>query len=399
MGFRFRSLVAALPVVLASAMCALSAGCDGELGPPQCAIQEMPLAGTPLTLLSTARLDRSGTGMVLIGSDSGGQTVRFARLSTTGQLGTEFQAAVPAHIGGPWFAVAGSASAGDRVVIAYVVGPPAASAGVQADLMTFAVLLDGTAVAEPVSIAKVPDPRTSPLRVSMGSGRAGMQAGITWAVQGATAISARVLNGDGMPAGAQATLAMVDDFDCLRFSPGKQDMTIGYVDLSGLPPKLTFMGFEISEAGAVQPYFSVRIGTEMPGCVELAPTDTGYALAWHNRIGTYLGVYSPPNVESNLVVGDVRIPDGPPVVGGVGWMGKDYVLVFDRTTGAEAWRLDLRGQRKGGGLVFPSLRGHVGRLSTQPVGSLLYGTYADYSSADPSNETEGQRFLVSLGCP
>jgi len=389
------------PLALISVLCLVGlTACPSDPAPPTCVLESMPLAGNSLTLLSQGRLDRVGSAFVLIGTD--GTSVRWAQLSSTGQLGEVRSVAVPAHRNGPWFAVAGVTTPGDRVVIAFTPDQAATTAN-QMELRTFSVGIDGTAPSVPAAIGSIPDGLSGSLQVSMMSGRAGRHAGLTWAVRGTADISALVLDGLGAALAAPVTVARAaDDFDCLRFSSGRKDLTVGYVDLSGTPPAPAFVAGEIDEQGALLPSFRLPLGKRTPGCVELTPTDTGYGIAWHNIEGTYTGMYSPEisgqNFRSDLLLADVRA-GGAPALGGLGWTGKDFALFLDRSSGLEAWRVDQSSRQKGGILTFPSTVGHVGLLSSQPVGLALYGTYADYSSAIPGNESAGQRFLVKVTCP
>ncbi len=377
------------------ALALVGAGCSDELPASNCLIEKYRIDGTPLTLLPDARLDRVGAGFVLLGSD--GDNVRWASLGTDGVIGAERAVTVPAHVGQPWFAVAGINGPMDHVVVAFVpAGSPPTGA---VDLMTFSVAFDSPMPSPPAVLGQIP----AAAQVAMGSGRGGMHAGLAWAVPGGSNVSARILGGDGRTIGSDLVLADAGAFgNCLRFSPGKGDLTVGYVDMSGVPPAPKFRAIEISAAGTAQPAFSLQVGTEPPGCVELAPTDTGYGVAWHSdRIGTFFGVYEPAIMQfpTHLILGDVLIsPEaGPMNLGGLGWMGKQYGVVFTRATGAEVWPFDALGQRKGSLPVFPSAVGHTGSVSTQPVDRVLYATYADYQA--PVDKSAGIRFLVKVSCP
>jgi hypothetical protein len=336
------------------------AACSDDLGPPLCSANVVTLPATPLSLLSRARLDRVDAGFVLLGT--AGDSVRWMRLSVAAEPG----------------APAGTVS-----------------------LVTASVPFAGGALSPAQPVSLIPDARVRNVQVVMAGGRAGRQAAIAWGERGSTAISALLLSGDGAPAGAPLDLGRVGDFDCLRFSPGAGDLTIGYVDLSSTPPRPRFVLAELDANGVVSANHAMSLGERVPGCVELVATDAGYGLAWHNEVGTYLGVYERKSAafRATLVVGDVRLSGGPPTLGALGWTGRDFALLFDRRSGAEVWRLSQLGERRGGGLLFPSMRGHVGQAASQPVGSSLVSTYADYFSADPTNEDTGQRFFVTVTCP
>jgi hypothetical protein len=362
-----------------------------------CVLEQHPLPGTALTLLPDARLDAVGDAFVLLGTDAGGAKVRWVLVGRAGSLGSEHEIDVPEHQAGPWFAMAGSATPMDRLIVAYV-APGSATNGM-ADLMTFAVQFDGTLPTVPMVAGRVAVGVGA--RVTMASGREGMHAGIAWGTAGTTSLTARILDGDGRPVGADLALGTVDAFDCLRFLPGKGDLTIGYVDQSGTPPMPVFQATEITPAGTTQTPFRLQVGKELPECVDIAPADAAYGVAWHTEgIGFSFGVFQPTQASfpSRMFLGDIRfLPAKAPPLGGVGWMGKHYAIGFARPGGAEVRVVDAMANEVGKLPVFPSAIGHTGTLSTQPVGTALYATYADYSNANSTST--GQRFLVKVTCP
>jgi hypothetical protein len=378
----------------------MGAGCPSSSAPSNCGLKSVQIPGNALTLLPGARLDSVGDSFVLLGTD--GSDVRWARLGIDGQMGSSYAVSVPAHTNGPWFAVAGTVAAADHLVVAYTVR--SAAGGIMDDLMTFAVPFDNppSTPPSPMAMGQVPDVGSSPVEIAMVSGRGGMHAGLIWAVHGTTNVMARILDGNGRALAGDLTIApMIGDFVCLRFSQGKEDMTIGFVDTSATPPNPMFVGTEITATGSALPSFKLPIGTNpTTECVEIAPTDVGYTVAWHSRgIGYYLGTYnSAQQFPSYLVLSDVMVSGPLPLLGGLGTSGKNYTLVFNHESGGEVWQINAMGQQLGGALVFPS-HGHTGDLSTaQPaMGAFLYGTYADYP--DPANKGVGQRFLERVSCP
>lgn len=372
-------------------------GCGGgDSTSTTCVLEQHRIDGSDLTLLSDARLDVVGDAFVLIGTD--GATVRWANLSHEGVLGPQHQYDLTdAHLAGPWAALAGSDAAGDRLLVAFV-ADGAVSTGT-ADLMVYALHSDGTLPVGPTVAGKIAIGANA--KVVMSSGRGGMHAGVAWGTTGSSTLTARVLDGEGRIVGSDLTLGTVGAFDCLGFLPGKGDLTVGYLDESGTPPVPTFQATEISAAGTAPVPFRLQVGKEVPECIELAPTDTGYGVAWHTAgIGFSFGVFEPsqPTFPSRMFLGDIRfLPAQAPPLGGVGWMGKQYAIGFARGEGAEVRLIDAMGNEKGKLPVFPSTLGHTGRLSTQPVGMALYATYADYK--DAAATTAGQRFLVKVSCP
>jgi hypothetical protein len=330
-----------------------------------------------------------------LGTD--GSTVRWAALSQAGALGPEHEIDVPEHDAGPWFAAAGATSPADRLIVAYV-AKGAGTAGM-GDLMTFAVQFDGTLPTAAAAGGKIP--LGAGVQVTMASARGGMRAGIAWGTAGSTSLVLRLLDGDGHAVGADWPLGTVGAFDCLRFLPGKGDLTVGYLDKSGTPPVPYFSATEVASSGVAQAPFRLPVGREVPDCIDMTPTDKGYGIAWHTQgIGFSFGVFDPSKTgfPSRMFLGDVRfLPAQAPPLGGVGWMGKNYAIGFARTEGAEIRLIDAMANEVGKLPVFPSTAGHTGSLSTQPVSSALYATYADYPTA--GSMAAGRRFLVKVSCP
>lgn len=362
----------------------------------QVALADQPgPAVTPLMLLPGARLDVVGGGFVLLGTD--GTYVRWAQLTGEGiVMGQEHAIPVPEHSGGPWFGVAGLNAPGDHLVVAYL--PVDAPEYGTTDLMTFSVRIDNTDPTLPVPSGPVPVAARA--KVSMMSGRAGMHAGVAWGAPGQSTLWARLLGGDGLPIASDLNLGTVQDSGCLRFSPGHGDLTVGYVDLTGSPPDPVFVATEISETGVPTVPVRLRLGKPRPGCVELAPSAQGYALAWHSAgLGTSFGTYEPARAgfPSRLVLSDVRV-DGPlPRLGGVSWLGRDFALVFAWRQGAQVWPLDAGGQSRGTVPLLPSAAANTGTVSVQGVGTTMYVTYADYPSLQ--DRTTGSRLFARVTCP
>jgi hypothetical protein len=379
---------------LAALVAAGGCGGGGSMA-TTCVLEQHRIDGSDLTRLPDARLDVVGDGFVLIGTD--GATVRWANLSHEGVLGPQHQYELSdPHLAGPWAAVAGSQAAGDRLLVAFAADT--GSAGT-ADLMTYAVNSDGTLPMGPIAAGKIATGANA--KVVMSSGRGGMHAGIAWGTTGSSNLAARVLDGDGQAVGGDLALGTVGAFDCLRFHPGKADLTVGYLDESGTPPSPFFQATEITATGTTQVPFRLAVGKELPECIDMTPTDKGYGIAWHTPgIGFSFGVFesNQPTFPSRMFLGDIRfLPAQAPPLGGVGWMGKQYAIGFARTEGAEVRLIDAMGNDMGKLPVFPSSLGHTGQLSTQPVGTALYATYADYTDATAT--TAGHRFLVKVSCP
>lgn len=383
-------------------------GCNSDPTRSACVVQLSQVTvprqahptATPLLLLPQARLDAVGDVFVLMGTD--GARVYWAVLGKDGvAIGDEHSVAVPAHAAGPWFAVAGVGTPQDHLLIATMAPdePGSVSSG-NRELVISSYAIDAPAAVSTVVSGTIP----TTAEIAMRSGRAGLHAAIAWASPGQTRVMARVLGGDGVAVGTDLDLGEVGDTvsGCLRFSAGKGDLTLGFVDTS-VPGAPLFVASEIASDGSLTDPLRLHLGKvvpELPGCVELAPAGDGYGVAWHSAgVGIYFGVYNPsrrefPNV---LVRSDVRVRGAVPGVSGVGWMGKSYAILFAQDRGAEIWPLDANGNRQGELPILPSVSGYIGNVSTQSVGTAMYATYADYPSAD--DHSNGSRLLVKVSCP
>ncbi|MEP6655386.1 MAG: hypothetical protein ABJA82_18615 [Myxococcales bacterium] len=359
-------------------------------------------SATPLLLLPQARLDAAGDGFVLLGTD--GARVYWAVLGKDGVAsGDEQSVALPPHAAGPWFAVAGVRAPHDHILIATLApddgGPGTASIGKRA-LVIASYAIDGPAAMATVASGTIP----SSAEVTMGSGRGGMHAAIAWATPGQTSVTARVLGGDGVAVGSDLDLGDVGDTvpGCLRFSAGKGDLTLGFVDTSA-PSEPLFVGSEIADDGSLTNPLRLRLGKpvpDSPGCVALTSSGDGYGVAWHSTgVGSYFGRYNPmrPGFTTVRVLSDVRVAGMVPRVAGLGWLGKSYAILFAGDRSAEVWPIDANGIRLGELPVLPSVAGYIGNVSTQTIGTTVYATYADYPAAD--DHTGGSRLLVNVTCP
>jgi hypothetical protein len=387
------------------ALAGLLVSCGGESLPALCSFTSAPLATNALTLRPDARLDRAGAGFVLLAT--GKDQVLAEALGPKGESGLLATIPVPSHSDGPWVGVVGTAAApATSLVVAYAAN---ASAG-SADLMTFTVGVDGSAPTIPVAIGKIPDQAVAPVVVTAGSGRAGHHAGLAWGLKGATTVFAKILGADGRPVGAgDQAIGTVEDFDCLRFGPGQGDLTISYVEPRGTPPVQTFHVNEIDDAGVSGQAFSLGMGDLPVGCAAVAPTASGYAIAWKQTgtpaspgVGDFFALFDQTKLSFNPaeVLSNARSVGGmaPPIVG-VGPSPRNrFTLLFERSSGPEAWNVDFEGRQVAEAVVFPSSHGNIGAVSTQPGASSLFATYADYASADPTDQTAGTRLFIELSC-
>jgi hypothetical protein len=87
-----------------------------------------------------------------------------------------------------------------------------------------------------------------------------------------------------------------------------------------------------------------------------------------------------------------------PPLAGLGWAGNDFVVVIARPNGGEAWRVAADGARQSGRLLFPSVDGHPGIISSTPAAGSLFSSYADYEQSAPAAPLTGQRYLIETTC-
>jgi hypothetical protein len=78
--------------------------------------------------------------------------------------------------------------------------------------------------------------------------------------------------------------------------------------------------------------------------------------------------------------------------------GSDYGVLFQQPHAAELWRLDQMGIRRSGALIFPSVLGNIGTVSTVRAAAGLVATYADYTGADAVSGPAGDRLFVTATC-
>jgi hypothetical protein len=377
------------------------AGCQTSSPTAGCQLaQEVVLSASPLTLLQGARLDRINDGFVLIGADGDGGSVRWAALdAATGQLGAEHAVPVPAHQGGPWFAVAGRGAPGDSVLVAFTA--PAAN-GVDAELRVLATAADGSTAAPDLSVvAALLGGAGGQPTAAMGSSRLGMAGGLAWADAGA--IKAVVLSGSGHPVTTVLPVDTVPALSCLAFVAGRNELALGYYrypDASS--PSPSWVIAEMRESGGIESTLTLALKSDGAGCPQHVTPSGGYAMAWQNPQGSWLGVYDatsnrfytyPFAAAANFGGADLQPP-----LAGLAPMGSDYAVTLARPTSVELWRLSRVGTHRPGALVFPSAAGNMGSVSSVAVTGALYSTYADYTATDAGVGAGGQRYFLKATC-
>jgi hypothetical protein len=398
------TLVAATGLVVVS-----GAGCQtGDAGAAGCQVsRQAVLPGTPLTLLAHARLDRVGDGFMLSGVDDDRVTVRWAALDGAGAMGPEQQLVVPSAAGGPWLVFTSLQQPGDTALVAQA--RPAANA-TDAELRVIAVPTTGAPTPAPGPVlAVIPAALAggvSPV-VAFAASRSGGHAVLAWADPAGRGVETLTLSASGQAMGVPVLL---DDpaprFDCLAFAPGKSDLTLVYYRYADAVTHIpTMVITELVETGSVDNTvgpLGLTLESHAARCPRLAPTEAGYALAFQDLEGAWLGTYVTSTNQLALDPFAAAVTFGsadlqPPLVA-LTPMGADYAVVFARVHAGELWRLDGHGVRRPGVLTFPSAQGNLGDISTQAATGTLQATYADYTSLDAGVGAAGQRYFLGATC-
>ena len=395
--------------LLAALVAALGLGagaCEADPGDAGCQLTlQVTLAGTPLTLISDARIDQVGGGFFLLGSD--GSNLRWAPLRADGTLGSQQAFPLPSGVTSAYYAVAGLQTPGDTVLLA-TLGTDAT--GANGELAVIALPADGSPPPSPATTIEnfsgfVPDASS----VVMSSSRAGMNAGLAWVDSASGQVKFTTVSGAGMPGATVVTSTAGPPFSCLAFSPGKDDLTIKYY---GGTTSLGTAGWVIAEAneeGSLDSTTVLAFPGQMLNCATVTPTSTGYALVWQDKQGGWLAEYVTQGQTLSAPYPFVSASDfggaslQPPIVG-LAPFGTDFGVLFARPLDVELWRLGDKGERRTGALIFPSVNGTFGSVSALPVGATLTPggplavTYADYISPVGVTPMTGGRLFANAVC-
>jgi hypothetical protein len=383
------SSIAVLAVVMTGAGC--------QVGPTDngCQImRQIILPGTtPLPLLPDVRLDRAGGTTFVIGTDT--TSVRWVTIAGDGTVGPEQSLALPADTIRSVNALAQVDAPGDHVIVGVLV--PAAN-GTDAELRFISAPADGSPAAAPGDpIATFGGGVDAPPEIAMGTSATGMYAGAAWidAANGPTYV---FIDGQAQTVGAINTLeaSVAPGYSCLRFSRGKDELTINYqrapVDtLAG--PDWAIADVTV-DGGESALYLKVaQIGGTM-GCAETVPTPDGYSIAWQDMSGSWLSVYNgtvnsyPFASATDFGGADLQ----PPLVGATAF-GNDFGILLDRPHAVELWRVDQTGHRRAGALVLPSLQGDIAGAVSVASDRMLTTSYADLSGPG-----DGRRLVIDAVC-
>jgi len=376
--------------------------CQTSSQPSSCDFQEQVAEpASPLTLLSTARLDRVSNGFLLMGSDP--PLVRWAPVDERGTVGAEASARLPPMTSGPWFAAAGRSVPGDTVLIAY----GSASTGGMVDIQVMAVPVNGGTPVTTALGVKLPDPSSpSGALVAMGSSRDGLHAGLAWTIPGQPQVNVQLLGSDGTALGtplAQPSSTTAPQVPCLSFVNGKNNLAVGFLtQVSTADPNPSWTLVEVSDDGGLDHFVTFHLGTVSPTCPLSAATTGGYVTVWQNQLGSWIGTYDTGTniLTSHLFAGAVTFggADAQPPLAGVGAVaGGDYAVVLAQPGAADAWRVDSLGKVGTDPVIFPSTAGQMGQISTVSLSGAVYATYADYTSSSTVG-TDGERIFLKVTC-
>jgi hypothetical protein len=381
----------------------LAAGCQADAPSAGCRLdQQVVLPGTPLTLLGEARLDRIGAGFVLLGSD--GTNVRWVALDgVTGAPGVEHGVPVEGVALEVWSAVAGVQAPGDTVLVAQ---SAFAANHTDIEIQVRAVAADGSAApASGAVVATYPDaPQfADPPPVAMGSSRAGGAAGLAWVDYGRQGVMVMGLAGSGQPLGSPSQVDTAAAFACLKFVPGRNDLTLTYVKYSDATLTTLSLGVvEMREDGTIESTLLLPINGQNPRCPQVVATDAGYALAGQDDVGSWLALYDRQlnRIVSYPFASAVAFggTNAQPPLEGLAPIGADFGVVLAMSHSAQVWRLDAMGNRRRGALELPSAEGKMGTLSSLPSDGHLTVTYADYTGTGADVGATGQRYFVTASC-
>lgn len=423
-------------VLIASASVLALTGCSKTQPEQVCTFAEVyeyayPAGGDSVAMLSSARLERivgadGRERMVLIGADRDG-TVRWGVLprdASRTQLVDEASAVVPAHVAGPWFGLARNAVAADRVVVAW---GEASATGEPFDIRAYGALAEGGAAAVPSTTQLLVSGLDATTTVTMGSARSGTAAALAWWPAG-TGLKVGVVGGDGAllpdqplsidPPSDRGTFT---GFGCLGFLPGIEDITLGYLDRVSSGTTRWSSAELVSDDDThwgIPTSYDYHLATGIKTCPVFTgqPGRDGYAFAWQDQGGTWLGfgreievVDADPvgTVDTGRVLSATEWTGAPPSVVGVGVLSRDrYLVAFDAPEGYQIWPVTDR-ESAGAPRALPRKTGSlgVGGFAYQPssdvggdggIGNDLWVTYADYSN---STRTQGSRYLIRVSCP
>lgn len=411
-------------VALSLAAAAITAaGCQADQGTAGCQIvQQVTLPASPLTLLPDVRLDVIGPSYALMGYDAAANVVRWATFDpASGTLGAEHAYGLLPGVQDPLYAMAAAPPAaptsggGDAILTGPVPGDTVLigwmgmdSTGTKGELAMIGVPADGSPpAAPPATFLEFPGGVPPASSLAMVSSVKGVHAALAWIDDQAGHVMYAAVDGSGAKVVSPTPVGpALPGFHDLAFAPGKGDATILYYSDDVNAISATGPGWVIAEAnegGGIDSTIALAFSPEPTTPGVLTPTAAGYALAWQDTTGAWLGVYT---VAGQNVLGPFAFAPAtgfggallqPPLVA-LTTFGSDYGALFQQPHAAELWRLDQMGIRRSGALIFPSVLGNIGTVSTVRAAAGLVATYADYTGADAVSGPAGDRLFVTATC-
>jgi hypothetical protein len=385
-----------------------AAGCK-DTSPPGCRIaQSISLPASPLTTTLDVSLQRAGAGLVLVGL--AGDEVRWAPVALDGTLGPESKLTLPQRQARPGvvFATTAKSAPGDQLVVAYV----APRTGTSQQQITAITQTAGAAPSAPLALVDLPagvDPNI--VRLAMGPSQTGQRALLTWNFEGQDAPpSFLILGGDAQPMGMPAPVinTPIPRGTCLSVVSSRTDFAVSVVELGQAGQATTWHAFELRDSGGHGSNVAMFLSHPVVGCISAAPTAHGYVLAYQNNSGTYFADFNigTGTLNEDIVAGVLQFGGvaKQPKIACVAPMGSEYSLLFDRSTGPEAWRFDAFGNAQGSPLYLPAGTGHLGPLSALAGKDAVQATYLDQGGGAAGASTDGNsmgntRYLVRVDCP
>ena len=387
------------------------AGCNSGGGAPgPCRVrQESDLPPSPLTLSSDAALEPMGASFFLHSADTDGSTVRWAQVSARGSLVAERQASIPSHTAGlgPWVAPAGTATPFDHVLVFFVApsGVEQNASALWVSSWPFDGIASGAATPTPQEVVRLPGP-LSALRVSVGSGLAGLHAGVAFGLSGFESFTFLALDGRGaLVGGPQLAAGGADalDFKCLRVTStfgGTADMTLSYVrQASETDPAPSWRFLSVDAGGGLGASTSMVLSGTNPACPSMVlPADGTVAVAWQDLGHAWFVDWSPdvPQLFPREIDAAAAQPGGilRPIAG-LGAFSKGFGILYDSPQGGALRAVDANAAPLQDDVTLPARAGHVGHLAAVPGPTSLYATYADYDTAGAAT---GRRAFLRLAC-
>jgi hypothetical protein len=365
-------------------------------------------AGSTLTLLPSARLDRVGSAFALTGADADGATARWASFDpAAGALGAEQALPLAPAAAGPWLRITSEKATGDTLLVAQAV---LAANGKDAELHVVAVPASSRPSASPPlgpALAVIPGGFANGAvpTVALGASSAGPHAVLAWIDPSnatATAVTMLVLSAAGEPIGNPVVLDTAPALGCLAFAPGKGALTLTYHTYADAKTRTPhFLIKELRDAGDLDSSLELILDGHAASCPLLTPTMTGYAIAFQDVEGDWVGVYDGTTsfLDLNAFAAAVAFDGNSPGLAGLAPVaGGDFAVLVDRGGGGELWRLAPSGSRRSGRLLLPTVHGTTSPISSLPDSGIITATYADYSTVSAGVGTAGVRSFLGLTC-